>query len=50
MRRVRPAFVAIVSVALVVVAGWLVRAPGVGAARPYEGITIRAVVNAEYVK
>src|SRR5437879_8427808 len=40
--------VAVVLVGLVAVLGS--RVPSVGAARPYEGQTIRAVVNAEYVK
>src|SRR5437879_7880121 len=40
--------VAVVLVGLVAVVGS--RVPSVGAARPYEGQTIRAVVNAEYVK
>src|SRR5881409_4223545 len=40
--------VAVVLVGLVVITGS--RVPSVGAARPYEGQTIRAVVNAEYVK
>src|SRR2546430_12048689 len=40
--------VAIMLVGLVAVLGS--RVPPVGAARPYEGQTIRAVVNAEYVK
>ena len=44
------------ALATVAVVGWIVLAevgPGdrvLGAARPYEGTTVRAVVNAEYVK
>ncbi len=45
---------ALVIVAVVVLVGLVAltgsRVPSVGAARPYEGQTIRAVVNAEYVK
>jgi multiple sugar transport system substrate-binding protein len=51
MKRLWPsALVALAIVALVAGGAVLVDAPRVGAARPYEGTTIRAVVNAEYVK
>lgn len=44
------AFVLIVFVGVVTLGGLLARQSPVGAARPYEGTTIRAVVNAEYVR
>ncbi|MGH7383765.1 MAG: hypothetical protein ACREKG_01200, partial [Candidatus Rokuibacteriota bacterium] len=44
------AFAVAVVVGLAAVAEWPLGARGAGAARPYEGTTIRAVVNAEYVK
>ena len=50
MRRFWSATSAALLLGALVTLGWLVvpdRAPG---ARPYEGQTIRAVVNAEYVK
>jgi len=49
MKRSLPALV--VAVALIVLVAIIAPLPRpVGAARPYEGTTIRAVVNAEYVK
>ena len=49
MKRPLPALV--LALALVVLAALVAPvARPVGAARPYEGTTIRAVVNAEYVK
>src|SRR2546428_12679792 len=50
MNRFRPAPCFTILLAALITFGWLAvpdRAPG---ARPYEGTTIRAVVNAEYVK
>src|SRR5712691_6035102 len=50
MKRFRPATCVAILLAALITFGWLAvpdRAPG---ARPYEGTTIRAVVNAEYVK
>src|SRR3989454_5288730 len=50
MKRSRPATCVAILLAALITFGWLAvpdRAPG---ARPYEGTTIRAVVNAEYVK
>jgi ABC-type glycerol-3-phosphate transport system substrate-binding protein len=47
----RAALLIVVAVMLVGLAALLgSRVPPAGAARPYEGQTIRAVVNAEYVK
>src|SRR3989442_14433906 len=50
MNRFRPATCVAILLAALITFGWLAirdRAPG---ARPYEGTTIRGVVNAEYVK
>ena len=49
MRRAALLIVAVI-VLVGLVAAFGSRVPLAGAARPYEGQTIRAVVNAEYVK
>jgi len=51
MKRLWPAaLAAIVLVGLIALGGLPLRDSAVSAARPYEGTTIRAIVNAEYVK
>src|SRR3989442_3370519 len=50
MKRFRPATCVAILLAALITFGWLAVPDRAQGKRPYEGTTIRAVVNAEYVK